>query len=277
MDSQKQILHTGAGALTPQPLASAEILRGLNTQRVGRSVLCFGEVGSTNDIAWDSAIQSDTDGLVILAEFQRAGRGRHGKRWISTPGAGVLMSTLLLDPEKKLPHEALTVAAGLAVAQALARVTCLEPDLKWPNDVLISGRKIAGIIVERRNTPPGQAFVIGLGLNISEAPPDEAVDSPATSLAEHLDEVPSRAEIVRAILQQLDAQLAAIVAGELDALHEAWLGRCNMLHERITVDSQARRYVGRVLDVDPLRGMLLADDHGSRIYIPAAGATIVAK
>jgi BirA family biotin operon repressor/biotin-[acetyl-CoA-carboxylase] ligase len=184
------------------------------------------------------------------------------------------MSVLLLDPQKKLPHEALTIAAGLAVADALAEVTCLEPELKWPNDVLISGRKISGIIVERRTSPDGQTFVVGVGVNVSSRPPDEAVDCPATSLSERLGDLPDRAEIVRAILRQLDVQISAIQAGQLEALHEGWLGRCGMMHERIAVESLGKRYIGRVLDVDPLRGLVLADDHGWRVYIPAPGATI---
>lgn len=256
-------------------LIAAEIEDGLSTRRLGRSILCFDEVDSTNDVAWDSARQGNTDGLVILAESQRAGRGRQGRRWHSPPGANILLSVVLLDPAGKLPHEAVTIAAGLAAAEAVVEATCLDAELKWPNDVLVYGEKLAGVIVELSNQNGGQMLVVGVGLNVFSAPPAEAVGYPATCLADHISQSLSRADIVRFFLQKLDHWLDAIEASRLEELHEAWLSRCGMLHERVTVISAGKEYVGRVLDVDPLRGLLLSDDHGSRVYIPAAGASIV--
>ena len=255
-------------------LIAAEIEDCLNTRRLGRSVLCFNEVGSTNDVAWDSARQGNTDGLVILAESQRAGRGRQGREWHSLPGANILLSVVLLDPAGKLPHEAVTIAAGLATAEAIVEATYLDVELKWPNDVLVSGGKLAGVLVELSNLDRGQMLVVGIGMNVFATPPADAVDCQATCLADHISQPLSRTDIVRFILQKLDYWLDAIEALRMDELHEAWLSRCGMLHERVNVNSAGKEYVGRVLDVDPLRGLLLSDDHGSRVYIPAMGASI---
>jgi len=135
----------------PLKLDAEKIERNLQTRRVGRGVLCFDEVDSTNDIAWDSARQVDTDGLVILAESQRLGRGRMGRKWITPPNSkNILMSVLLRDDQKLLPHESITIAAGLSVAEAIDNTLHLNTSLKWPNDVLIDGKKLAGIIVELR-------------------------------------------------------------------------------------------------------------------------------
>ena len=118
-------------------------------------------------------------------------------------------------------------------------------------------------------------MVIGVGLNAGSAPPPEQVDFPATCLSEHLTDALERVEIIRAILQRLDAWVQAVAGGRLEGLHEAWMGRCCMLNERVTVLCSGRKYVGRVLDVGPLRGLELVDDRGTHVHIPAAGATIV--
>ena len=122
----------GVRLLRPTRPDAFLIERNLSTPRVGRSVICFDQVDSTNDVAWDSSRQGDTDGLVILAESQRHGRGRHGRTWHGEPGAGILLSVVLFDPAKRLDREALTIATGLAVAEGIEDATPLSCQLKWP-------------------------------------------------------------------------------------------------------------------------------------------------
>ena len=251
------------------------IRRALGTLRVGREVLCFDEVDSTNDVAWDSAQGGGVDGLVILSEQQRCGRGRQGRSWISNPGENILMSVLLRDEDRSLPPDAVTIATGLAVAEAIEQAVGLRAELKWPNDVLLEGAKVAGVLVESRQIDRGAGLVIGVGLNAGSAPPPEQVDFPATSLSEHLADAPERVEIIRALLRRLDAWVQAVAAGQLEGLHEAWMARCCMLNERVTVLCSGHKYIGRVLDVRPLRGLELVDDRGTHVHLPAAGATIV--
>ena len=251
------------------------IRRGLGTLRVGREVLCFSEVESTNDVAWDSVRGWGTDGLVILTEQQRCGRGRQGRSWISEPGRNVLMSVLLRDEDRSLPPDAMTVATGLVVAEAIEQAVGLSVELKWPNDVLLDGAKVAGVLVESRQVDGGAALVIGVGLNAGSAPPVEQVDFPATSLSEHLVDVPERVELIRALLRRLDEWVLGVAEGRLEGLHDAWVSRCGMLNERVTVLSGGREYVGRVLDVRPLRGLELVNDRGVHMHFPAAETTIL--
>ena len=101
--------------------------------RVGRCVRCVGEVPSTNDIAWQAAGEAGCDGLVILSESQTAGRGRQGRRWHSLPGENLLMSVLLRATSPLLPQEAISLAAGLAIAEGVSRsYPVIQPKLKWP-------------------------------------------------------------------------------------------------------------------------------------------------
>ena len=169
----------GVRLLRPARPAPVLIERDLPTRRIGRSVVCFDEVSSTNDVALAAARQADADGLVVLAERQRAGRGRHGRQWVSPAGSGILMSVLLMDsPGRSGASDAVTIAAGLATAEAIERATGLSCGLKWPNDVLLEDGKVAGVLVETRTGPGARVTVIGIGVNVNAAPPAEAVDRP---------------------------------------------------------------------------------------------------
>ena len=266
----------GLRLVQPMPLDARLIERGLGARRIGRHAIVFGEVDCTNDIAADSARQEDADGLVVLAEHQRHGRGRLGRVWLSPPGENILMSVLLVEQTHQLPHHALTVATGLAVAegidQACGGLTCA---LRWPNDVLLAEEKTAGVLVELRRTAAEGSVVLGVGVNVNAAPPPGSVGRPATCLREHVGHPVDRIEVVRAILQRLDAWADRLAGGALDVLHDAWVARCGMINQRVTVLFAGRPHVGRVLDVSPLEGLILVRDDGRREHLPAEGASLV--
>ena len=265
----------GVRLLRPVKLTAALIERDLGTRRVGRSVICFDCVGSTNDVAMDSARQGDADGLVVVAEFQHNGRGRRGRQWISPPGTNILLSTLLLEPAREPRFDAATIAAGLAVAEGIADACGLQAELKWPNDVLLDNEKVAGVLVETRRAEPKSALVVGVGINVNASPDPDQVDRPATDLARHLGHPVERTEVLRAVLRKLDTRLAATDGPELDELHGAWLRRCTMMNQRITVRCDGACYAGRVVDVGPLDGLTLCCDDGCRVRLPAERTTIV--
>ena len=263
----------GVRLVRPVRLDANLIERRLGLPFVGRNVICFGEVDSTNDVAFDSALQDDADGLVVLAESQRLGRGRLGRSWISRPGANILMSTLL-GSNPLLPHEALTIAAGVAVAEGIEAATDLAAQLKWPNDVLLDGAKVAGILVETRTIGGSRVAVVGIGINANAAPPDAEVDFPTTCIADQLHHPVERIELVIAVLNKLDEWVEAVQAGALDRLHDAWISRCGMLNERVTVWCNGIEHVGRVLDVSPMGELVLECDTGRRLHLAAEGSTL---
>jgi len=276
---------SGVRLARPVRLNAHLIERSLSTSRVGRNVICFQEVESTNDVAFDCAMQDGSDGLAILAESQRRGRGRLGRRWISSPGDNVLASVLLADPDERLPHEALTIAAGLAVAEAVEG-SCglgeLECRLKWPNDVLLDDRKVAGVLVEIKQrlgrdagASTGRAVVVGIGVNVNSAPPEGQVDRPAACLADHLGHPVERIGLVRAMLERLDDWAGRIASGDYAGLHEAWLRRCDMLNRRVRVLSGGEIYEGRLIDISPLEGLTLCHDSGQRITLRAENSSMV--
>ena len=255
------------------PLVAGRIEAGLGTRRVGRSVICFDRVGSTNDVAADAARAGPSDGLVVTAEAQRAGRGRMGRQWQSEPGANLLLSVVLEDPRRALPQEALTVSAGLAVAEAAEETAGVDCDLKWPNDVQIQGAKVAGVLVERRPTPPRAAYILGHRLHAPQSPPVEAVGQPATCLARHRPQL-ERTAVLQALLRALDRWIGRIEGGQTDALRRAWQHRCVQLHRRVKVRFQGAVHEGTVLDIHPLEGLVLSPDRGPIVMLPGTGSTI---
>lgn len=276
----------GVRLVSPVRLDANLIERGLGTRVVGRSVICFPAVDSTNDVAFEASREGESGGLVVLTEHQRRGRGRLGRRWQSPPGANVLMSVLLVDAA--LPQEAVTVASGLAVAQGVEDACGLPCQLKWPNDVCIDGRKIAGVLVEVRTRSAAASLeirrahgagrrcvIVGIGINANASPPPGEVERPATDLAAHTHAPVERIEVVRAVLRRLDHWVEEVGRGRMEELHTEWVRRCGMLNQRLTVLSAGRKYVGQVLDVDPLRGLVLRGDEGQTLRLPAETTTVL--
>lgn len=269
----------GVRLLRPTVLDAHLIQRDLPVQRIGRHVICFGEVSSTNDVAFDSAARGSAEPLVVAAEFQRAGRGRLGRSWISPPGAGILAS-VALGARENLSHEALTVAAGLAVAEGIEQAAGVAAGLEWPNDVVLEGKKLAGVMVEVRGAGQGSAgrrTVVGFGINVAAAPPPQQAGRATACLAEVAADPPAleRIEILRAVLVRLDRWIAAIGAGKDQDLHDRWLARCAMLNRRVRVACGGREFTGRVADVSPLQGLVLLTDGGRQVRLPAATSSIV--
>ena len=272
-----QLDHEPArGLRLAQPIRLDAFLveRDLDTDLIGRSVVCFDEVDSTNDVAMASAAQVGTGGLVVTAESQRSGRGRRGSRWISPPGSGLLFSVLLTDGSEQLGHEAITIAAGLAVAEGIEESASIQCDLKWPNDVRIGGRKVAGVLIESSQVGADRATAIGIGVNVFASPPPEAIGRPASHLSDHCPE-PRRIELLRSILRRLDYWRGEIIARRCDALHDQWVRRCGMIHQRVRILSGGVEYVGRTVDISPLEGLILARDDGSHVRLQAAVSTVL--
>jgi len=252
-------------------LIAGELEKALEMKRIGRSVICFETVDSTNDIAWDSVRQGNTDGLVVTAESQRAGRGRQGRIWADLSGEGLLFSVLLQGSDRNIKTDILTLASGVAVSEGIEDVTSISTELKWPNDVYIKGGKAAGILVEYRQSEA--AAVIGVGINVNASPVNDDITSRVTCISEHVGYRIDRAKLLTAILQRIDRR----VGGDCDIkeLHDAWISRCGMINERVTVDCCGIRYTGRMADIDPMEGIDIIDDHGTRTLLPARWSTVI--
>src|SRR5712691_2501397 len=136
----------------------------LDTSRIGRRVLVFDQIDSTNNYAASLAEEPANGGVVIVANEQLAGRWQYRRTWLCPPGDGVLMSVLLFPPPDLRRPALLTAWAAVAVCDTIQQVSDLEPRIKWPNDVLIDGKKVCGILIEQ-----GRGTVAGIGLNVNQS------------------------------------------------------------------------------------------------------------
>ena len=251
------------------------------SQRLGRRAMVYACTTSTNDVAWQCAAAPDADGLVVLADEQTAGRGRLGHRWLAHRGQSVLMSVVLTGmPADSIDQ--LTLLAGLATAVALEKILAAcaarheRLEIKWPNDLLLDGRKLAGILVERRTLPGGPlpAVVIGIGINITQSPADfsPAIADRATSFHMAGANV-DRLRVAAAVLASLEDYRLRLP--QENSWLEEWKSRCAMLGRPVAIRSGGRVVRGQVLDVAPLQGLVVRDGHGATHFLSARTATVV--
>ena len=259
---------------------------------VGHKVVLFQSTDSTNDIAWEYAANADNHGLCVLAESQSAGRGRRGRIWFSEPGQSILCSVLLTKTDA--PAEMLTLAAGVAVAEAinelaynhgqaqLDRATRSQCRIKWPNDLLIQDQKVAGILTEKQTLNGTDAFVIGIGVNCNQSRDvfkQYDLNIPATSLAIETGQDIDRTELVCVLLDKLEywlGQISVGVAGPTDnPIIERWLQLSGMLGRHVTVECDGVRYSGFCRGVDPVDGLILQLDNSLVRLFAAAQTSII--
>jgi len=171
-------------------------------------IRCFDEIGSTNAELLDEARLGGPEGVVAVADVQTAGRGRLGRAWSATPGTALLVSVLLRPRLPPSRLAAITMAAGLAVADGVERVAGFRPALKWPNDLVVADRKLAGILAESTAEGGDAPLVVGVGLNVSTgAYPDELAGA-ATSCEEEAGRPVDRVELLVAFLDALESRYA---------------------------------------------------------------------
>jgi BirA family biotin operon repressor/biotin-[acetyl-CoA-carboxylase] ligase len=232
-------------------------------------------VASTNDIAVRAAASTANEGLVVLAEEQSAGRGRRGRSWTAPAGSSVLMSVLLFPPAELTGTAWLTALGAVATAEVVAAWTAPGPKvtIKWPNDVRVGGRKIAGVLVER-----GLGAVIGIGLNANLDPDGLAPElrATATSLGRVTGRRIDRSELVRALIQRLDAWYELGRASGPESLNRPWRDRSEHLGRLVAVTTPEGAAHGRLDDLHLQRGILVTLSDGRRRQIALAEVLSIA-
>ena len=251
---------------------TAELIEyGLGTCRIGRKVLVYESTDSTNDVAWHYAGEAGFDGLAVFAEHQRAGRGRLRRCW-SAPACSSILCSILLQGATSDTGQKLTLMAGLAVAEAIEDISSTPMRIKWPNDVIASGRKLAGIMVESRKINGGTTCVVGIGINCSQTADDfePELQTTAVSIRQLIDKDVDRLRLAQQLLIRMDQWLVSLDSDQDSGLHDKWLARCDNIGRRLTLVQDGCEYTGRVIDVSPDQGLLLQFDSGSvRFFDPA--------
>lgn len=209
----------------------------------------YDSVSSTNDLALRAAERGAAEWTVIAAEHQTSGRGRLGRTWVSPAGSGLYVSVVLRPSDAVAPL--VTIAAGVALAEGIRVATGLTAGVKWPNDLLVAGRKLAGILAERGVGPQGSHVVLGFGINVMPAayPPDIAAR--ATSIEGELGQPVDRGLLFSECLASLAARYLQLQEGSSAAVVAAWRQRAaDALNRPVEWDAQSGVKRGVAEDID---------------------------
>jgi len=252
-------------------LSAASITGNLATRFIGQRVLYYPQVTSTMDVARQEAQQGAIEGTVIIAEEQTAGKGRMRRLWL-TPGGNIALSIILYPEVSQLPY--LIMLASLAVVHSIEKITGLEPQIKWPNDVLIKGKKICGILIESDVRKQRVAYaVIGIGINVNLKLSDyPEITSIATSLADESGKGASRVDLIRHLLVETERLYLTLPAGE--AVYQEWRDRLVTLGRRVKVSSGEDALEGVAESVATDGSLLLRHSNGSTTKIIAGDVSL---
>ena len=244
---------------------------GLGTKVIGRNVCHYPEVASTMDAARALVRERAAEGTVVTADRQTAGRGRLGRTWL-TPAGSLALSVLLYPKLSELPS--LIMLASLAVADAIRNATGLEAQIRWPNDVLIRGRKVCGILIETDVSRGKVRYaIIGIGVNV-DVPAEvlAEVRPPPTSLSAELGRAVSRLAFARALLREMDRRYLELRSG--GSLFEAWRDRLVTLGRRVRVTSGEGVFEGVAESVDRDGSLSVRTGDGRLTRVVAADVTL---
>lgn len=249
------------------PLSEPNIRSGLVTKRIGNAIHLFQEVDSTNDEAAGLAARGAPEGVVVIADSQRRGRGRLGRRWASPGGVGLYLSVILRPPIQ--PHEApaLTLLGAVAVADAVERTTGLDAGIKWPNDLIVRGRKVAGILGEiAAETSCLHHVILGIGINVNQTEADfeGELRQTASSLRIEAGHPVDRTAIGRSLCESLDGWYDRFLSDGIAFVLERARQRCLTL---------GRVVVARTGD-EELRGLAVALGSAGELVVRDADAKL---
>lgn len=251
---------------TPDALHADDLLARLGGARIiGRDIQVFEETTSTNDVVEKLARDGVREGVVVFAESQTKGRGRLGRAWMSPTHKGLWFSILLRPELRPQAATQLTIASATALRRAVKLVTGVTAEIKWPNDLLINGKKVAGILTEMSAEPDRvRHIIVGIGVDVNQ----EANEFPAelrkiaTSLRIESGEMVSRAELATAILQELEKDYARVCGRKFAALADEWEAGCGTIGKDVSVQMGVQQVRGRAEALDDDGALLVRTEHG---------------
>ncbi len=250
------------------PLAT-EVMPLLTTRMIGRHYVFLESVDSTNRQAALQAESGAPEGTVVVADGQTVGRGRMGRAWVSPAGLNAYLSILLMPRVEPARVSTLPLVAGLAVALAIERIAPgLRPLVKWPNDILINGRKACGILCElEAETDRIRRVVCGIGVNLNQTEFSPVLAPLATSLAREAGARVSRAAFVAALLSIFEPLYETWLREGFGSLRQAFLDRHALAAHTVTVEQVGGTVTGRVAGLEAEGALIIEQGDGRRVSI----------
>ncbi|MGH7739261.1 MAG: biotin--[acetyl-CoA-carboxylase] ligase, partial [bacterium] len=261
----KRLKRSGVRLVSePDRLFPERILRGLETNQIGKKLYAFQTIGSTNDRALFMGERGEENGTVWVTEGQTHGRGRQGRSWMGTEGKGLAFSVIFRFSLSAQEASGFTLAAAVAVALTLEE-SKVRPRIKWPNDVYLGGRKICGVLTETRGGRESVHFtVVGIGVNLNQAPGDFSNDlkSRATSYYRHTGRKLDRVVFFQRLLFHLEKMEGWIRKKQFPRILSQWRRRSLLNHRQVRVVTGDRTFYGQAVGVDESGALLVRNDFG---------------
>lgn len=231
----------------------------------GWSVHHLTETGSTNDLAKEAGLAGEPGGTVFVADHQTRGRGRMDRSWLEAPASSLLFSVLF---RRDLSPILLTMLCSVAACQAIEETAGAVPEIKWPNDLMLNGRKLAGVLTEVNWAPDGRFAVVGMGINANFIPSSvDGIPSTATSLLAETGRAVDRPPLLRAILSRLDVLLRLEDDALEPVVRREWASRLWRQRQRVTVADGSSVLEGIFEGVDEDGALLMRLDDGSLLPV----------
>lgn len=265
VDQSRQVVYPDAMEITRRN----DIESRLSTGRFGQPLYWADEVDSTNRVLREWADAGASEGTVLVADFQSAGRGRRGRTWVAPPGTGLLLS-ILLRPARDV--QLIPFVTACALADAIESVANVDVRLKWPNDVRVSGKKVAGILAEAHSTEAETVVVVGTGINV-RVPADVVAQVPsATSLSLETQRPVERTSLLIRFLEVWESTYDLLQAGRWSL--DAWVSRSEMLGSKIDVIDGDRQWAGTAIAIAEDGALRVQTDAGDTVRLYAGDVTI---
>lgn len=252
---------------SPDLLIPLEVEPLLKTQWMGKTLHHFQTLDSTNSKAYELAFHGAEEGEVVITESQTKGRGRLERSWYSPPFLNLYLSVILRPKIPPQQASLLTLLAAIATADAIKQVSGLSPLIKWPNDVLLRDRKVAGLLNEIHSEMDRIHFVIlgiGVNLNMEEKDFPKEIQSTATSLRMEIGRPISRKEFLQSLLSELEAWYTIFIKQGGQIILNAWRERAQIKGREVRVSSFGETLLGRAVDIDSDGALILETENGSQ-------------
>jgi BirA family transcriptional regulator, biotin operon repressor / biotin---[acetyl-CoA-carboxylase] ligase len=263
---------------SPDILLPEEIMSGLDTIRVGKRIVLLDHIGSTNTEAFRLAEDGAEDGTVVIADSQHHGKGRLGREWLSPPGVNIYCSVILRPPIPPVSAYQMTFLSAVAVARVVEQTVPLMPRIKWPNDILLNGRKIAGLLNEMSAETEKVNFVIlgiGVNLNMSEQQFPENLRHPASSLMLESGSEVERKTFFTTLIKELDTLYDSYLRSGDEPVRKEWVHRCDMIGKSVAVSGPNTMISGTVTGVDEHGALLVRLSDGSIEQVLSGDVTLL--
>lgn len=243
-----------------------ELQNGLNTFIFGKKIFTYDSIDSTNICAKTLASTGVEEGTVVIAEYQTAGRGRLGRTWQAESGSNLLFSVIIRPKLEINKIGLLPFFAAASVAIAIETITAKRCECKWPNDILLNGKKCCGILLESSFQHNVLDYAImGIGLNVNQRVFGKDIKDHATSLNQEFGKEFDRRDVFRQIITSLELLYSEVRIGNFDKILKEWKSRTTMFGKQITLSQAGENLYGRAITLSADGGLVLETPNGQRV------------